>query len=69
MATTPKRRTNNIERRLFVIGLILFAAVAALTLDSLVFLSQQMIGTFSNDIGNTNQSAKFDVEGFKKLGL
>ena len=64
-----KRRTNRTEKMLFVSGLVLMMAVIGLVIYSFAFLSGKLLNAFSGDGGRQTQTTKFDIEGFKKLGL
>ena len=64
-----KRRTNRIEKMLFISGLVLAIAIIGLVAYSFAFLSGKLLSAFSGDVGRSDQTTKFDIEGFKKLGL
>ncbi|OGE84682.1 MAG: hypothetical protein A3B23_00825 [Candidatus Colwellbacteria bacterium RIFCSPLOWO2_01_FULL_48_10] len=62
-------KLNKIEIMFLVYGLLtIFAGVVGVGY-SLVFLSGQMLHAFSTEGNKIESAVKFDIDGFKKLGL
>ena len=64
-----KRRTNKIEKILLLSGSVLIIAIIGLVIYSFAFLSSKLLNVLSTDAGKSEQTTKFDTEGFNKLGL